>query len=164
MRVSTDGRITVNTGAVDIGQGLTTTLAQLVAEELGVTTDRVQVLCGDTARISHGVGTFASRGAVMAGNAVAAAAIQVRVKAVELAAHLLEVSTADVEWRDGCARVRRTAVRPSREMRTATCCGGSWQTARSCIGSAPMPSPPSEAGSPSASKPAWPIAFHAPAS
>ena len=111
VRVSTDGRITVNTGAVDIGQGLTTTLAQLVAEELGVTTDRVQVLCGDTARISHGVGTFASRGAVMAGNAVAAAAIQVRAKAVELAAHLLEVSTADVEWRDGCAGVRGVSGR-----------------------------------------------------
>jgi aerobic carbon-monoxide dehydrogenase large subunit len=106
VRVSTDGRVTVSTGAVDIGQGLTTALAQVVADELGVPIERIQVMCGDTARIPHGVGTFASRGAVMAGNAAAVAAGQVRTKAVELAAHLLEVSVEDVEWRDGCAWVR----------------------------------------------------------
>jgi carbon-monoxide dehydrogenase large subunit len=106
VRVSSDGRVIVTTGAVDIGQGLTTALAQVVADELDLSVDRIQVLCGDTARIPHGVGTFASRGAVMAGNAVAVAAGQVRTKAVELAAHLLEVSTADVEWRGGRAWVR----------------------------------------------------------
>ncbi len=106
VRVSTDGRVTVNTGAVDIGQGLTTALAQVVADELGLSVEHIQVTCGDTARIPHGVGTFASRGAVMAGNAVAVAAGEVRTKAVELAAHLLEVSIEDVEWRDGCAWVR----------------------------------------------------------
>lgn len=106
VRVSADGRVTVNTGAVDIGQGLTTALAQVVAQELGLPMDRIQVMCGDTVRIPHGVGTFASRGAVMAGNAVAVAAGQVRTKAVELAAHLFEVSSDDVEWRDGAAWVR----------------------------------------------------------
>jgi carbon-monoxide dehydrogenase large subunit len=111
VRVSTDGRVTVNTGAVEIGQGLNTSLAQVVAEELGVPIERIQVLCGDTARISHGIGTFASRGAVMAGNAVAVAAAQVRTKAVELAAHLLEVATEDIEWRDGSAWVRGVNTR-----------------------------------------------------
>jgi len=111
VRVSPDGRVTVNTGAVEIGQGLTTALAQVVAQELGLPLERIHVLCGDTARIPHGVGTFASRGAVMAGNAVAAAAIQVRTKAVELAAHVLEVSADDIEWRDGAAWVRGVSGR-----------------------------------------------------
>src|SRR5207237_8051242 len=66
---------------------------------------------GDTARIPHGVGTFASRAAVMAGNASSAAALEVRTKAVALAAHLLEVSADDVEWRDGAASVRGVAGR-----------------------------------------------------
>ncbi|HEY0583517.1 MAG TPA: xanthine dehydrogenase family protein molybdopterin-binding subunit, partial [Chloroflexota bacterium] len=74
VRVGSDGRVTVTTGAVDIGQGLTTALAQIVAAELGVALDRVTVMCGDTARIPHGIGTYASRAAVMAGNAAASAA------------------------------------------------------------------------------------------
>jgi carbon-monoxide dehydrogenase large subunit len=111
VRVSADGRVTVNTGAVDIGQGLSTALAQVVAEELGLAIDRIQVMPGDTARIPHGVGTFASRGAVMAGNAVSIASGQVRTKAIELAAHMLEVAPADVEWRDGCASVRGVSGR-----------------------------------------------------
>jgi carbon-monoxide dehydrogenase large subunit len=61
---------------------------------------------GDTGRIPHGIGTYASRAAVMAGNAAAAAAVKVRSKAVDAAAHLLEVSAADLEWRDGAAWVR----------------------------------------------------------
>lgn len=111
VRIGTDGRVTVSTGAVAIGQGLATALAQIVGQELGVPLDTVQVLSGDTARISHGIGTFASRAAVMAGNAAAIAAGRVRTKAVALAAHLLEVSAQDVEWQDGSARVRGVADR-----------------------------------------------------
>ena len=66
---------------------------------------------GDTGRIAHGLGTFASRAAVMAGNAAAIAAGRVRTKCIELAAHLLEVSPDDVEWVDGDARVRGVADR-----------------------------------------------------
>jgi carbon-monoxide dehydrogenase large subunit len=106
VRVGSDGTVTVTTGAVDIGQGLRTALAQIVGDELGVTLDKVQVVCGDTARIPHGVGTYASRAAVMAGNAVAAAAARVRSKAIETAAHLLEVAADDVEWGDAAASVR----------------------------------------------------------
>src|ERR687885_1478057 len=103
VRVNGDGRISVSTGAVDIGQGLTTALAQIVADELDVPVQCVSVSCGDTARIPHGVGTYASRAAVMAGNAAAGAAGRVRSKAVELAAHLLEVGPQDIEWRGGGA-------------------------------------------------------------
>jgi carbon-monoxide dehydrogenase large subunit len=111
VRVGSDGRITVTTGAVDIGQGLTTALAQIVGDELGVTLDRIKVIAGDTARIPHGVGTYASRAAVMAGNAAATAAARVRATALALAAHQFEVAVEDLEWRDGAAWVRGVADR-----------------------------------------------------
>jgi carbon-monoxide dehydrogenase large subunit len=111
VRVATDGRITVVTGAVELGQGLSTALAQVVGDTLGVGLDRIRVVAGDTARIPHGIGTFASRAAVMAGNAAAAAAERVRAQAVRLAAHRFEVAVDDVEWRDGAAWVRGVADR-----------------------------------------------------
>ena len=106
VRVGADGRVTVTTGAVDIGQGLNTALAQIVADELSVPLGNVRVVSGDTGRIPHGIGTYASRAAVMAGNAAAAASGRVRTRAMELAAHLLEVALEDLEWRDGAAWVR----------------------------------------------------------
>jgi carbon-monoxide dehydrogenase large subunit len=106
VRVGPDGTVTLTTGAVGIGQGLATALAQVVGDALGVPVDWVRVVSGDTARIPHGVGTFASRAAVMAGNAAAEAAARVRAKAVTLAAHLLEAAVEDVEWSGGVARVR----------------------------------------------------------
>jgi carbon-monoxide dehydrogenase large subunit len=111
VRVSNDGLVTVTTGAVDIGQGLVTALAQVVGAELGIPFERVNVVSGDTARIPHGIGTYASRAAVMAGNAAALAAGHVRRKAVEAAAHIFEVANDDVEWCDGVARVRGVADR-----------------------------------------------------
>lgn len=116
VRVTDTGEVTVVTGAVDIGQGLTTALAQIVADELGIGIDRVRVVCGDTARIPHGVGTYASRAAVMAGNAAANATRQVRRKAIAAAAHVLEVAPDDIEWVDGVARVRGA---PGRELALA---------------------------------------------
>jgi carbon-monoxide dehydrogenase large subunit len=111
VRVGSDGRVTVATGAVEIGQGLSTALAQVVGDTLGVSAARIRVVTGDTARIPHGVGTFASRAAVMAGNAAAAAAEKVRSRALDLAAHRLEVSRDDLEWHDGAAWVRGVAGR-----------------------------------------------------
>ena len=60
---------------------------------------------GDTARIPFGVGTYASRNAVMAGSAALGAAQRVRDKAIQVAAHLFEASLGDVEWKDGVARI-----------------------------------------------------------
>jgi carbon-monoxide dehydrogenase large subunit len=111
VRVSSDGLVTVTTGAVDIGQGLVTALAQVVGAELGIPIEQINVVSGDTARIPHGIGTYASRAAVMAGNAAAMAAGSVRRKALEAAAHFLEVGTDDVEWCDGVAQVRGVAGR-----------------------------------------------------
>ena len=67
--------------------------------------ERVSVGFGDTARIPFGVGTYASRNAVMAGSAAYGAAQRVREKAIQMAAHLFEASPADVEWKDGVAHI-----------------------------------------------------------
>src|SRR5262245_50617276 len=72
------GRITVFTGVTSQGQGLETTLAQVAADELGVTPDDVTVINGDTAGVAQGIGTFASRAAVVGGSAVALAARDLR--------------------------------------------------------------------------------------
>jgi aerobic carbon-monoxide dehydrogenase large subunit len=100
-----DGRATVATGLGSQGQGHETILAQIAADELGLPLERVEVTTGDTRRIGFGVGTFASRTAVMAGNAVLLAARQVRRLATDLAARTLEADPADVVLADGVARL-----------------------------------------------------------
>ncbi|MBI3827497.1 MAG: xanthine dehydrogenase family protein [Candidatus Rokubacteria bacterium] len=91
IRADTAGRITVFTGVPSQGQGLETTLAQIAADELGVTPEDVTVIGGDTLGIGQGIGTFASRAAVVGGTAVALAARALRAKAVRLAAQALGV-------------------------------------------------------------------------
>ena len=105
LQVQTSGKVTVATGVGTQGQGHYTVLAQIAAEQLGVEVTDVEVVTGDTERFHWGTGTFASRGAVVAGNAVHAAAVEVRAKAVRLAAKLLEAAEDDVELVDGAARV-----------------------------------------------------------
>jgi carbon-monoxide dehydrogenase large subunit len=97
VRVDAAGRISVFTGVPSQGQGLETTLAQIAADELGVTPAEVAVLGGDTLGIGHGVGTFASRAAVVGGTAVALAARELRAKAVRLAAQALGVDEDEVQ-------------------------------------------------------------------
>ena len=90
VRVETDGTVVVSTGLTTQGQGHQTMLAQIVADELGVPFERIQVTTGDTRRFKYAVGTFASRTAVMSGSAVALTARKVREKALRIAAHALE--------------------------------------------------------------------------
>ena len=106
LQVETSGRVNVATGLTSQGQGHETMLAQVVAHELGVPVDDVFVTTGDTRRMPYAVGTFASRTAVMSGNAVALAARQVRAKALRIAADALEVSADDLEIVDGDIRVK----------------------------------------------------------
>ena len=105
VRVDGNGNVSVVSGAAPQGQGSATALAQIVADQLEVPLERVSVSFGDTARIPFGVGTYASRNAVMAGSAAFGAAQRVREKAIQVAAHLFEASPADVEWKDGVARI-----------------------------------------------------------
>ena len=106
IHVETDGRVNVATGLTTQGQGHQTILAQIVADELGVPIENVHVTTGDTRRMAYAVGTFASRGAVMSGNAVALAARVVRAKALRIAADALEVSPDDLQIEDGVVSVK----------------------------------------------------------
>ncbi|MEX1248494.1 MAG: xanthine dehydrogenase family protein molybdopterin-binding subunit [Anaerolineales bacterium] len=80
IQVQANGRVSVATGIGTQGQGHFTSYAQIVAEQLGVPVDQIDIVTGDTDQFHWGVGTFASRGAVVAGNAINAAAISVRKK------------------------------------------------------------------------------------
>ena len=106
IQVETNGRVNVATGLTTQGQGHQTSLAQIVADELGVPIENVHVTTGDTRRMAYAVGTFASRAAVMSGNAVALAAKVVRAKALRIAADALEVSPEDLEIEDGVISVK----------------------------------------------------------
>ena len=106
VRVETDGTVLVATGLTTQGQGHETAFAQVAAEELGVPVERVTVVTGDTRRFKYAVGTFASRAAVMSGNAVAIAAGKVRAKALRIAGEALEADQGDLELADGMVRVK----------------------------------------------------------
>ena len=101
VRIGRSGQISVYTGAMPMGQGIKTALAQICAEQFGVSPHEIAVIAGDTAIIPHGQGGFASRQTVTAGSAVHLAAVAVREKALAVAAHLLEASPDDLEMHDG---------------------------------------------------------------
>jgi aerobic carbon-monoxide dehydrogenase large subunit len=101
VRVGRSGRVTVYSGAAPMGQGTETMLAQLAADQFGVAPDEVRVVLGDTNYVSMGHGGFASRQAVNAGSSVHLAAVEVRNRALHVAAQLLDTRVEDLEIRDG---------------------------------------------------------------
>ena len=111
VHVQTSGKVTVATGIGTQGQGHFTSFAQIVTEALGVPIADVDVITGDTDRFHWGAGTFASRGAVVAGNAIHAAASAVAAKARAVAARTLSIPESDVERADGVARSKRDRSR-----------------------------------------------------
>jgi len=102
------GFVELRIGASPHGQGLRTTLAQLVADELGLSPDRIKVVHGDTDRTPYGWGTFASRSLVIAGGASVLAARKVHAKLVKIASRLLEAAADDIVLEEGVARVAGT--------------------------------------------------------
>jgi carbon-monoxide dehydrogenase large subunit len=102
--------VLVATGAISSGQGHETSFAQIAADALGVPSDWVTVVGGDTAAVPFGVGTFASRSAVTAGNSIADACREVRAKLVRAASVVLEAAPHDVEIDEGRAFVRGSPV------------------------------------------------------
>jgi len=106
VQVETSGRVNVSTGLTSQGQGHQTAFAQIVAEELGVPIEDVFVTTGDTRRFAYAVGTFASRAAVMSGNAIAMAARSVREKALRIAGDALECDPRDLEIVNGIVQVK----------------------------------------------------------
>ncbi len=108
IRIDSTGAITAAFGVASHGQGLETTLAQIVAEHLGVRFEDVRIVQGDSAAVPGGTGTYASRSLVLAGGAATLAARAVREKVFNAASHLLEASAADLVAEDGKVSVAGT--------------------------------------------------------
>ena len=108
MQVQASGKVSVATGIGTQGQGHFTSFAQIVADQVGVDVRDVEVVTGDTDQFYWGAGTFASRGAVVAGNAIHEAAKAVRQKICALAGRALRVRRGGPR-----ARERRGARSPA---------------------------------------------------
>ncbi|HTO70490.1 MAG TPA: xanthine dehydrogenase family protein molybdopterin-binding subunit [Myxococcota bacterium] len=105
VRVEPTGNVIITTGASPHGQGQETAFAQLAADAFGVDIGDVEVLHGDTDVVTHGVGTFGSRGLVVGGTAVHMALDKVKAKAARIAAHLLDARADQVSWDGEAFRV-----------------------------------------------------------
>ena len=103
--VEPSGKVSAATGVGTQGQSHMTSFAQIIAEQLGVEVTDVSLVTGDTAEFHWGTGTFASRGAVVAGNAIHAAACDVRQKVIKLASKILETPEEELELEGGFVRV-----------------------------------------------------------
>lgn len=99
--VDASGRIRVRTGASSVGQGIETVLAQIVAEELQVDPQLIDVIHGDTELVPEGVGSWSSRSTVLAGGAARQAALDTLAKAKRLASEMLEANVDDLVLIDG---------------------------------------------------------------
>lgn len=106
VRIHPDGTATVSIGTGPSGQGHQTTWAQIVGDGLGIPTDHVKVIHGDTQESPPGIGSFGSRSAAVDGSATYEATQKVRAKAAKIAAHLLEASEEDIDFGDEAAFVK----------------------------------------------------------
>jgi aerobic carbon-monoxide dehydrogenase large subunit len=98
IRVNPTGSAIARLGTMSQGQGHATTYAQILATELGLSSDEIQIEEGDTDKAPYGAGTWGSRSTPVAGAAAAMAARKIRAKALKIAAHQLEVGEGDLEW------------------------------------------------------------------
>jgi carbon-monoxide dehydrogenase large subunit len=105
VRIDATGAVTAAFGVASHGQGLETTLAQIVGEHLGARLEDIRIVQGDSAAVPGGTGTYASRSLVLAGGAATLAAQAVREQVLNAASHLLEASPSDLSAADGKVRV-----------------------------------------------------------
>jgi len=105
IRVHPTGSVTVFTGSHSHGQGHETTFAQVVADRLGMAVENVDIVHGDTSKILFGMGTYGSRSIAVGGTAIVKAVDKIVAKGKKIAAHLLEASEADIEFKDGVFRI-----------------------------------------------------------
>ena len=101
VRVNPTGSVSVLTGCHTHGQGHETSFAQVVSDMLGIDFDSVEIVHGDTAKIPFGMGTYGSRSMAVGGPAIVNAIDKVIAKGKKIAAHLLEASETDIEFKDG---------------------------------------------------------------
>lgn len=121
LRVGEDGRVSCFTGKIEMGQGIITSLAQMLAEELDVRLDRVDMVMGDTALCPWDAGTFGSRSTKYFGPPLRAAASEARGVLVRLAAPRLGVSEDALATREGAVHVAKD---PARKVTYAELVGG----------------------------------------
>ncbi len=108
IRVHPTGSVTVFTGTHSHGQGHETTMAQLVADQLGLPLDQIEIVHGDTGQIPFGMGTYGSRSLAVGGSAMVKAMDKIIAKGKRIAAHLMEAAVEDIEFKDGAFRVAGT--------------------------------------------------------
>ncbi|MBM3559561.1 MAG: xanthine dehydrogenase family protein [Alphaproteobacteria bacterium] len=101
VRVHATGSVTIYTGTHSHGQGHETTFAQVVADSLGVPFNQIEVSHGDTDKVQFGMGTYGSRSIAVGGSALLRACEKIVAKGKKIAAHILEASEADIEFKDG---------------------------------------------------------------
>jgi len=108
IRIDSTGAITAAFGVASHGQGLETTLAQIIADDLGARFDDIRVVQGDSDAVPMSTGTYASRSAVLGGGAAKHASRILREKIKKVASHLLEAAAEDIDVAGGCATVTGT--------------------------------------------------------
>ncbi|MBX2854986.1 MAG: xanthine dehydrogenase family protein molybdopterin-binding subunit [Rhodobacteraceae bacterium] len=108
VRVNPTGSVSVFTGSHSHGQGHETTFAQVVADQLGIPADSIEIVHGDTDRIAFGMGTYGSRSLAVGGSAIVGAIEKIVAKAKRIAAHLMEASVDDIVFEDGQFKVAGT--------------------------------------------------------
>ncbi|MEK7701159.1 MAG: molybdopterin cofactor-binding domain-containing protein, partial [candidate division NC10 bacterium] len=106
VRVHPTGMVTVYTGSHSHGQGHETTFAQLVADELQIPIEQVEIVHGDTGAVPFGMGTYGSRSASVGGTAIHMSIDKIKEKGKKIAAHLLEASPNDIEYAGGQFHVK----------------------------------------------------------
>jgi aerobic carbon-monoxide dehydrogenase large subunit len=105
LTIDPSGFVEARIGASPHGQGLRTTLAQIIADEIGIDPQFIKVVHGDTDRSPYGWGTFASRSLVLSGGASLIAAQKIRAKLIKMASHMLETAPEDITLKSGSAHV-----------------------------------------------------------
>ncbi|MSP51334.1 MAG: xanthine dehydrogenase family protein molybdopterin-binding subunit [Alphaproteobacteria bacterium] len=108
IKVDAEGAVTATTGTHSHGQGLDTVFAQLIGDWLGVPMEKIEVKHGDTDMIGFGMGSIGSRSLVSGGAALKVAIDKVIAKTKKIAAHLLEVAVADIQFKEGAFTVAGT--------------------------------------------------------
>jgi aerobic carbon-monoxide dehydrogenase large subunit len=101
VQVHPTGKVSVFTGSHSHGQGHETTMAQIVADHLGIPMDDVEIVHGDTGRVPFGMGTYGSRSASVGGTAIVMSLNKIKEKGKKIAAHLLEANPKDMDYVGG---------------------------------------------------------------
>ena len=101
VQVHPTGKVSVFTGSHSHGQGHETTMAQIVADSLGIPMDDIEIVHGDTGRVPFGMGTYGSRSASVGGTAIVMSLDKIKEKGKKIAAHLLEANPKDMEYVGG---------------------------------------------------------------